>query len=57
MRDLKVLVVSGLLQAPGERRGRSYSATLGLRAIYERSKIEVDFKDPFDETDAPVLAD
>jgi Fic family protein len=50
-RDLKALVDSGLLIASGEKRGRFYTASEGLRAIYRRIR-ESEFRkipDPFAE--------
>lgn len=48
MRDLKVLVAAGFLEARGEKRGRIYLATPELRSLYERNKINQHIADPFD---------
>jgi Fic family protein len=37
-RDLRILVREGLLEPRGEKRGRSYSASATLKAIYQRTR-------------------
>jgi Fic family protein len=46
-RDLKLLVEAGLLEARGERRGRSYLASEQLRALWRACRIERKIEDPF----------
>jgi Fic family protein len=47
--DLKSLVLSGLLEPKGERRGRYYIASTLLLSLRQQSRIKADVTDPFEE--------
>jgi Fic family protein len=50
--DLKALVLCGLLEPKGERRGRYYVASPQLRELRQQSRIKPDVHDPFMELPA-----
>lgn len=57
-RDLRALVAGGLLLAEGEKRGRSYVASSGVRALaaeVRASQPSHSSIDPFDLPDRPTL--
>lgn len=55
--DLKSLVLSGLLEPKGERRGRYYIASPLLLSLRQQSRIKADVTDPFEEPSEPANED
>ena len=55
-RDLALLVGARFLEAHGEKRGRFYTATAGLKALFDRVRLPKMDSDPFaDESVGPML--